>query len=402
MANAPRFEDAPGIVVRERAIGNFSAWWQCRTDIAKKGFKPRVVPLWVGVDPSDVDRARVSDICNSMQGQMLVFGHDGIPETASYDGTIRTLIACYKGDKDSPFQKLRYRSRLSYSYHLKYIQEDHGEKRLADIRIREILGWYQDWVSARSVPMAHGLITQLRALLSFGGALLECPDCSALRTKLATQRFTNVKPRTSILTAEMAEAVRAEAHRQGRPSIALAQAIQFEAMLRQRDVIGEWIPLKEPGVSDVQYKGMKWLRGMRWEEIDASLVLRHLTSKRQKEVEIRLADAPMVVAELANIERKASGPVIINESTGRPYSVTQFRQHWRKIATDAGVPKNVRNQDSRAGAITEATEAGASLDYIKHAAAHSQIQITERYSRSSATKTAEVLQMRVRHRTKTP
>jgi hypothetical protein len=30
-------------------------------------------------------------------------------------------------------------------------------------------------------------------------------------------------------------------------SIALAQAIQFDCALRQKDVIGEWVPESEPG-----------------------------------------------------------------------------------------------------------------------------------------------------------
>jgi site-specific recombinase XerD len=199
----------------------------------------------------------------------------------------------------------------------------------------------------------------------------------------------------------MADAICAEAHRINRPSIALAQAIQFEGMLRQKDIIGEWVPIAEPGTSAVIHKGLKWLRGIRWEEIDENLVLRHVTSKRQKEVEIRLADAPMVVAELAKVERKGSGPVIVNESSGRPYSVTHFRQIWRTIATAAGVPKSVRNQDSRAGAITEATQAGADLESIKHAATHSDIAMTQRYARSSHEKSAKVMQMRAAHRTKT-
>jgi hypothetical protein len=45
----------------------------------------------------------------------------------------------------------------------------------------------------------------------------------------------------------------------GRPSITLAQAFQFEVMLRQKDVIGEWAPGSEPGVSAVTHAGQKWL-----------------------------------------------------------------------------------------------------------------------------------------------
>jgi hypothetical protein len=53
---------------------------------------------------------------------------------------------------------------------------------------------------------------------------------------------------------------------------------------------------------------------------------------------------------------------------------------WRKVATAAGVPKTVYNMDSRAGAISEATDAGAELEHVRHAATHSDISMTQRYS----------------------
>jgi hypothetical protein len=48
----------------------------------------------------------------------------------------------------------------------------------------------------------------------------------------------------------------------GMPSIQLAQALQFELCLRQKDVIGEWVPVAEPGMSSVTYHGRKWLCGL--------------------------------------------------------------------------------------------------------------------------------------------
>ena len=44
-------------------------------------------------------------------------------------------------------------------------------------------------------------------------------------------------------------------------------------MLRQKDVIGEWVPRSEPGPSDIwNSDGEKWLRGLRWQEIDGNLI----------------------------------------------------------------------------------------------------------------------------------
>jgi site-specific recombinase XerD len=54
--------------------------------------------------------------------------------------------------------------------------------------------------------------------------------------------------------------------------------------------------------------------------------------------------------------------------------------------------------DSRAGAITEATEAGADLEHIKQAATHSDISMTQRYSRGAEEKTAGVMRQRAEYR----
>jgi hypothetical protein len=165
---------------------------------------------------------------------------------------------------------------------------------------------------------------------------------------------------TRRLTAAQAIAIRAKAHEMGRPSIALAQAFQFELMLRQKDVIGEWVPLAEPGISAVQADGLKWLRGIRWEEIDSNMILTHVTSKRQKEIIVSLINAPMVIAKLKDkISHLFQGPVIVSEFDRLPWTAPEFRRWWRLVANACGVPKAVRNMDSRAGAITEATAAGA-------------------------------------------
>jgi hypothetical protein len=85
-----------------------------------------------------------------------------------------------------------------------------------------------------------------------------------------------------------------------RHSMALAQAFQFDGTMRQKDIIGEWVPLDEPGpLSDVISGNEKWVRGIRFEEIDQNLILRHVTSKRDKLLTIDLKQCPMVMKELA-------------------------------------------------------------------------------------------------------
>jgi hypothetical protein len=399
---APKISDAPGLVLKPRANG-WHARWQARTDLVKRGYKFKGIGICdIGDEVTESHAVFIRDRCHALQAEMLEWGKGGGQRLESFDGTLSSLIRCYQTDKDSSFQSLRYRTKQSYESLCRRIELDHGIEHLDSLKARSFLRWHEDWGATGHVAMAHSLMRMLRNLFGFGFTMLEDDQCERLCAILSKMRFKMPPARSERLTAAQAIAIRALAHTMGFPSIALAQALQFELMLRQKDVIGEWVPQNEPGVSDVTLGNDKWLRGLRWSEIDRDLIVRHTTSKRQKDIEVDLKNAPMVIEELRYFlpDIPASGPMIVYEGTRVPYVAQQFRWMWRKVATAAGVPKTVYNMDSRAGAISEATDAGAELEHVRHAATHSDISMTQRYSRGSTEKIANVQQMRSAHRKK--
>jgi hypothetical protein len=408
----PKIENAPGLVWRNRGAA-WAATWQARSDLVKRGFKPKSLTLWTGADLTEADCLHIADNCNRLQTEMLVFGRGGIPEIAAFDGTLMGLIRCYQADKDSPYHKARYRTREHYTNLLRRLEVEHGLTSLEEIKGRVLVAWHAEWSSGGRIAMAHYWMGMLRTIFGFGATLLEDEECERLCGVLHKMRFKMPKPRSERMTAEQATAIRAQACKAGLYSIALAQALQFELMLRQKDVIGEWIPVCEPGTSEVLHQGMKWVAGVRWSEIDSNLILRHTTSKRQKDIEVDLKMAGMVMEEFATMLARdgitapvtrdllpASGPMILREWQARPYKMHDFRRMWRAIADAAGVPKEVKNMDSRAGGITEATDAGAELEHVRHAATHGDISMTQRYSRGSVEKVANVMRLRAEHRNK--
>lgn len=332
--------------------------------------------------------------------------------------TINALIDAYRSDPDSAYVKpsdkggLRYRTKENADSLMRRVREDMGFVQIADIDARFMLRMHEQWTE-RGVAMAHALIAQLRTLTTFGATLLKNKDCRELKITLHDMKFKNGTPRTVHLTAAQADLIRHHARTAQLASMSRAQAFQFEFAFRQKDCIGEWIPDGEPGESDTRWHGQKWVRGLRWEEIDADLILQHVTSKRGKLAVHDLKLAPMVCDELARaypgfvvgetFDRAAlptSGPIIVAEDNGRPWSTAKFRATWRSIARTAGIPDNVQNRDSRAGAITEATDGGASLEQAKELAGHSDIQTTQIYSRAKVSKAREAQQARVAQRKK--
>lgn len=411
----PTVQDAPGCTWMPSGSG-WEARWRPRTDLIRKGYSERTHRLWKGTELTDKDRGWISESCNRLQADMIGWARGAKIEVRAFDGTIRTLVDQFQTDEDSPYRKIRYRTRQNYDSILKRIVADHGAVHLGrsfdaegnptePLKARKFLRWHEEW-SKRGVTAAHGFMTMLRMLFRFGATFLEDADCERLCTVMKGLPFKVGAPRTVRLTAEQAIAVRAEAHRRGWHAMALAQAMQFECTLRQKDVIGEWVPQSELGTSDVLRDEDKWLRGLRWSEVDQNMILRHVTSKRNKLVEVDLKLAPMVLEELERLLGEppqrhllpASGPIIVDEYTNLPYTIVRFRRHWRRAATAAGIPTTVCNMDSRAGAISEATDFGAHLEDVRHAATHSNIATTQIYSRGQAEKTAKVMTLRAANR----
>jgi hypothetical protein len=89
----------------------------------------------------------------------------------------------------------------------------------------------------------------------------------------------------------------------------------------------------------------KWVRGLKWSDLDDKLILMfpaHDKLKRKKDVEVDLSTKPMVLQALDKLQHTpTSGPMIICEATGRPYTHPEFRRKWRLVATKAGIPDNV-------------------------------------------------------------
>lgn len=402
----PKIENAPGLCWRPRD-GDWYAYWLCRSDLVKRGWKPTVVPMWRGGELNEIEIKRIQTECQQLQADMLMWSRGGAPEGTVFDGTLKGLCARYQRDEYSNFPKLQYTTRQQYRTLMNVLTDEHGTKMIAEFRGPVLMKMFEGWQSHRGLPMAKQILRMLRTLFSFGFTILEDKECERLCNVMGKMRFKTAPKRSVWLIAEQAAAIRAHAHTTKYRSIALAQAIQFDCLLRQKDVIGEWLPVSEPGTSEIVYHAKKWMKGIRWEEIDEKLILRHITSKRQKPLEVPLRLCPMVMEELAkitgstSIERHmlpAKGPVIRMDTTTRPWHAMEYRIRWREIARAVGVPDQVYNMDSRAGGITEASDAGAPLEHIRHAATHSDIATTQGYSRGAATKTAEVLKLRAAHR----
>jgi hypothetical protein len=82
----------------------------------------------------------------------------------------------------------------------------------------------------------------------------------------------------------------------------------------------------------------EWHRGLIRSALSDHLVLRHVTSKRQKPVEVDLTLSPLVMEELAYVDEipHSIEPIVICESSGMPWVASEFRRKWRIVKRPPG------------------------------------------------------------------
>jgi len=346
-------------------------------------------------------------ICQRMQAEQAEFMANGRREQPRFDGTILSLSHLYQTDPASPYQRLKVNSRRADFYVLRILEQSVGKRQILAIKIGDVQRWYdvarQPAAAGRPERLrkAWGLVKKLRELCAYG-VMAELPGCERLYIILKHARFAQPARRRTVMELAHVEAFIPQAIAMGRLSLALGTAIQFETAMRQKDVIGEWAPVPNGAPvkpSEFVLNGRRWGRGLTWEDLSTDLIVRKATTKTGAFVAHDLKLCPLVLDLLERVPvEQRQGPLIIDENAGRPYAESAYGREWRIVARVAGIPNEVWNMDARAGAITEAENAGADLDHIRSAAAHSQASTTQRYSRGALGKSQRVAELRLAHR----
>lgn len=408
--------EAPGFRWR-KDNGKLVPYWVAPPEAVAAGYLPERVRLY-GTQEEITQRAQ-----QLMVEAMRWLGASEAPKIAHrFDGTVRSIVNLYLTEKHSPFHALKWTTKREYEAGLALLDRLYGGVMIEDISKRELFEWYgklQEPIgrrgaakqkAPRSAPKQHVRagnfrMTLLKMVAKFGCG--DYPACDRLRSMLETTKLRGERSRDQFLTAEMVERFCAVANAEGAPSMALAQALQFETAMRQKDVIGEWAPnevgkVNEPG--PLATRKTTWTVGLVWEEhISPDLVMSKPTSKSRftKSAVVDLKLLPILMRELERIPPASrKGPVIVSEKTGKPYQGKHFSRLWRKLARKAAIPDDHQNRDSRSGAISEGSNASASLDQLRQFATHAHGTTTLIYDRDRLAASTRVSQLRVAHRQK--
>jgi hypothetical protein len=358
----------------------------------KAGYPVKTVRLRNFVDDSPQLAKRCEDL-QAEQEKWLAKQHRP-DKRIQFDGTFGSLIAVYETDEESPYQQRPRSSRTPIHYQLRTLRRAVGERRLDHLNGIDFPRWYRAFRAPRKeggrerISNATQLIKRARAVLSFG-VELGIADALRLRQVFSFMEFEAPKSRTQQVEFQQASAFIAIAHEVGEHGLAMAQAFEFELMMRQTDVIGKYEDRKDlPNV-------LVSVNGLRWQEITEDRILVHSASKNDRGVAHDLNEYPLVRAELDRLPAVPRiGSVIVDHKTGRPFKYPEFARRWRNVARLAGIPDEVWNRDSRAGGITEARTAGADKDDVREAAGHAEARTTDPYVRDKLEQTRRMARSR--------
>ncbi len=365
-------------------------------------------PVWVagikGYEPKTVNLSHLRDEpeqlvakCALLQAEMNAWKAGIRDRDITFDGTLKSLLVKYQTEEDSPYFALRPKSRKPYDYYLPKLIHEIGDRHIDKITGVDLKRWHEAWSSGGTRLAASKMMRAVIDAAVAYGIMCRIGPCFELRETLraASRKLPRPKRREIVVTADQVIALREAAHAAGRPSSALAYALVYETTLRLWDVIGQWVPMESPGVSDVvnPRTNNKWF-GLRWEDIDEHMVLRYVPSKTSMKtglaVSYPLSHAPMVLEELAHWPvEKRQGPVIVFEKNGRPYLSEVFSSMWSKDRFTAGMPSNVWARDLRASGISEARAAGVATDDAAKVAGHASTKTTSAVYDRAALEAAE-------------
>ncbi|CAN7460581.1 integrase [Mesorhizobium sp. LjNodule214] len=402
--------DFPGLKRKHNKDGTAREYWEARGDLARRGFRPSSIRLHYTDTPEG--REHLSARCHLLQAQMLEWAARDSHAAPSFDGSLTSLSRLFQTNEDSPYRSMKWNSRENVTKCLVIIENTVGSRHIGKLLGPDFKRWHRQWGEPKEPTekepnppprpwRAKHCMDSVRQLVSYG-VTLGYDDCFRADTILSKIRFSTPPARKSVMTAEHVEAIRKTAHAEGWPSIALATVLQFELTMRQKDVIGEWEPVRD-AKGGILHRDTRWTNGMVWSDIDADMVLRKAHTKTGFEVEHDLKLHPMVLEEIALVPlEKRIGPMILAETTGEPYKHRKFTERWRKIADKAELPRNVWNMDARAGAITEAYSLGATETDVMKSAGHKNRQTSARYNRGTIEQTSRVAQLRMAKRNKNP
>jgi hypothetical protein len=194
--------DAPGLKRKRNDDGSFRHYWQARTDLVKKGYRPSSVRLHYPETSEGITQRAAR--CRVLWAEMLAWAvNDGELKGRGYDGSIGSLCNIFQTHDASPYKmKAKWNSQRLYDQCIKIICSTVGARAVRDLIGPDFTRWHTKWGDPaadgkpRRMTRAKHCMDTVRRAVSFG-VTLGYADCAKADVILGKMRFEMPRPRTS-------------------------------------------------------------------------------------------------------------------------------------------------------------------------------------------------------------
>jgi hypothetical protein len=368
-------------------------YWKAPARYVKAGYQIKSRLLGTGQRGDQVP-AEWAMQARDMTREMLRW-YDGADAPKTEPGTWHWLIGRYKSDPFSRYHEVQANTRIGYDQQLVLVDEAIGPIKISDTNY-EMLMTIKSMKEAkgRSKDHIHRWFSTLSRLATHG-VLIDAPGAARVKEIRSNMRIEKPAARTQIATRDQVFAIVAEADKDDMDVFAIGLLIQYWYQLRAIDVRGDY------------FDGV-WERGIEWEHFneDLSSFTKVISKTRRSLPEPHTFDLTLLPDLRARIirlfeclpEDQRCGPVTISPRSGVPYTKSGWNQAWRRLRKRAGVDRNVWLMDTRAGALTEASQIeGVTPMQIRNAAQHQNLNTTSRYIRGRSKDLNRVVELRAAH-----
>jgi hypothetical protein len=281
------------------------------------------------------------------------------PETVKA-GTISALIDAYLGS--TAYEELGTETRSDYRRHLAKLRiADVNGRKLGDfspeaLRPAHADALYEIWRRRHGDTVGGYVCRVARRLWHWGHRRGLTPSVNPW----AKMELKTPPPRRQRWAPAQVEALVTTADSFHRRSVALAVLLAY------------WLGHRRGAVLSLT-----------WEEIAAG---HKETRKTGAIVPLDPWIYPDLAVRLEEIPaERRTGPIVLNEATGRPWRMDTFSKLVRELMRAAGLPKDIQFRDLRATAMTELNDAGASIMETRAHSGHQTLQMAARYNRPTVT-----------------
>lgn len=412
---------APGL---KRGRHNLPYWMASNVARDHKGYPDPCIPL-----PPDASDDELAKLCQDHTARLRAHIAQVEADTAEplqtrtrYDGSVKAACRIYQEHPLSRFHHVKHNTKQSYLKYLKLLELEVGKRLIKNVTVLDVQNWYDQWrkgailidrdgnetVGPERIDRAHDGVSMFRTVIYFMAALRHA-DCKVLAGEIKHIKFERGGARSEELTYAQASAFIKTALSFGQKGLlpgdrafylALGVAAQFELMLRQMDIIGEWAPTKSlrklpQGMATLVVDEDTWSGFFTWENVPGwRWRMKTSKSKYRAAADFDLSRYDLLFPLLEAVDPSQRTGSIIKGEHGLPVRYRTFSKDFRKVARAAGIPDTVWSMDARAGGATEAEEAGAAIEAIQDALTHSKKHTTLRYIRKRSKRIADVAEAR--------